>query len=160
MSISLRRFSIICLFLSFPICINGAAAQQCPKNAHVDSVEQDGNLRTVHCKCDDGYENSGGACQRIDGTPQCVQRAGEQLKRDQQQGCARVVGTCFTKNKISLSIDAAGCVAACRQVAGCAIGCGIFGLAAENVIASCVDAGNSCFEAALARHKQAVAACK
>ena len=94
------------------------------------------------------------------GNPQCVQRAGEQLKRDQQQGCARVVGTCFTNNKTSLSATAVGCVAACRQPAECAIGCGIAGLAAENVVTRCVDERNSCFEAALARHKQAVEACK
>jgi hypothetical protein len=123
-------------------------------------VTQEGNVKTFDCKCNEGYTARGGACVRIDGNPQCVQRAGEQLRADQQQGCARAVGTCFTNNKTQLTTAAVACVAACRQLAGCAIGCGISGLAAENVVARCVDERNSCFEAALSRHKQAVEACK
>src|SRR5215469_6449233 len=38
-------------------------AQECPANAHIDRVEQSGNTRTIHCKCNEGFENKGGACQ-------------------------------------------------------------------------------------------------
>ena len=137
-----------------------AFAQQCPANAHVTNVTQEGNKKTIRCKCDDGYEPHNGACESAGGKPQCVQLAGEQLKRDQQQGCASAVGKCFDNNKTSLSTAAIACVVACAKLAGCAIGCGISGLAAEDVVARCVDERNGCFEAALARHKQAVNACK
>jgi hypothetical protein len=82
-----------------------------------------------------------------------------QLKRDQQQGCARAVGQCFESNRTPLGTSAVACVAACRQLAGCAIGCGIAGLVAEGIIEKCVDQRNDCFEAALTKHRAAVQTC-
>ena len=142
------------------ISVGSASAQQCPPNSHVDRVEETGNTKTVHCKCNDGYENRGGTCARGGGSPECIKHAGDQLQRDQQQGCARVVGQCFQNSRTPLSASAIACVAACRQVSGCAIGCGIAGLAAETMTEKCIDERNSCFEAALARHQAAVRACK
>ena len=136
------------------------ALAQCPPHAHATGMTQEGDVRTIHCGCDAGYQNRNGACRTIGGDPQCVLQAGKQLKVDQQQGCARVVGKCFDTNQTPLSASAIACVAACRQVGGCAIGCGIAGLAAEAVIEKCIDEHNSCFEAALARHRAAVKACK
>jgi hypothetical protein len=150
----------ICLIMFAFFNAPSVFAQQCPANAHVTSVTQEGNKKTINCKCNDGFEPSGGACKPIAGNPQCVQLAGEKLKRDQQQGCASVVGKCFANNKTPLSTAAVGCVTACAKLAGCAIGCGISALAVEDVVARCVDERNSCFEAALARHKQAIQACK
>src|SRR5262249_18058392 len=40
-----------------------ADAQQCPSFAHLDRVEQRGNVRTVHCKCNEGYAARDGSCQ-------------------------------------------------------------------------------------------------
>lgn len=139
---------------------HGAVAQQCPPNSHVDRVEDAGNTETVHCKCDGGYEKRGGTCVRVGVNPQCVKQAGERLQREQQQGCARILGQCFQNNRTPLSATAVACVAACRQAAGCSIGCGIGGLAAEALIEKCVNERNNCFEAALARHRTAVDACK
>lgn len=41
-----------------------ALAQQCPGHAHVTAVTQAGNVRTVHCGCDDGYRSHNGQCER------------------------------------------------------------------------------------------------
>lgn len=73
-----------------------ALSQQCPQNAHVDRVDITGEVRTVHCKCDDGYKNVGGTCERAGTTmrptnptimraqtrAECVRAAGNQLKAD------------------------------------------------------------------------------
>jgi len=50
--------------ISCSIASTTVVAQQCPANAHVDRVEQTGNARTVHCKCDEGFKNVDGACVR------------------------------------------------------------------------------------------------
>jgi hypothetical protein len=42
-----------------------AAAQQCPPLTHLDRVEQHGNVRTVHCKCNAGYQARNGRCETI-----------------------------------------------------------------------------------------------
>jgi hypothetical protein len=139
----------------------GMAAQPtCPANAHVVSTEVNGNVTTVHCGCNAGYQNAGGACQPIGGDPQCIKQAGETLKSDQQQGCASAVSQCFANNQTPLSASAVACIVACRQAASCAIGCGIAGLASAALIEKCTDELNSCFDAALARNRAAVAACK
>jgi hypothetical protein len=51
-----------------------AAPQGCPANAHVVRTEVNGNVRTVHCGCDAGYRNVGGAC--------VIQDAGTDCKSD------------------------------------------------------------------------------
>lgn len=45
------------------LCFSGPAlGQGCPENAHVDRVQREGDVRTFHCVCNDGYEKSGGQC--------------------------------------------------------------------------------------------------
>lgn len=44
-----------------------AVAQQCPPNAHFTRSTQEGNVRTVHCECNDGYERQGNQCVRSGG---------------------------------------------------------------------------------------------
>jgi hypothetical protein len=39
-----------------------AAAQSCPNNAHVDHVEQQGDITKIICKCNAGYQKQGGTC--------------------------------------------------------------------------------------------------
>jgi hypothetical protein len=167
----LAALAAFCLALSGGTS-SGMAQTACPANAHVVSTDVNGNVTTVHCGCNAGYQNVGGACQPvaaspqkpasqpIGGDPQCIKQAGEALKNDQQQGCAVTVGQCFTDNKSPLSASALACLVACRQVATCAIGCGISALASASVVEKCVDVLNSCFDAALARNRVAVAACK
>jgi len=158
--------NVSCRLVLFLLCVppfilhEAAAQSECPANAHVDRVEMHDNLRTTYCKCDSGYESRGGACRAMVSDAQCVRRAGEQLRADQQQGCARTLGRCFEDNKTPLSVSALACVVACRQGASCAVGCGIGALAAEQIIEKCVDERNSCFAAALTRHQAAVKACK
>jgi len=134
--------------------------QECPSNSHYTGTSQLGNELTIHCECNAGYEKKNGACQSVLGDPACVKQAGLQLNRDREQGCARVLGRCFEERRTPLAVSALGCVAACRQVSGCAIGCGIAGLAAAANVETCVEQRNDCFEAALAKHKTAVKACQ
>ena len=143
----------------FAIGAAPALAQECPPNAHYTGSTREGNVRTIHCDCDSGYKKTNGACQRIIADPQCVKRAGEQLNKEREEGCARVVGRCFQDNKTALSAHALSCVVACRRVGSCAAGCGIAGLGAEVITEKCLDARNSCFEAALVKHSAAVKAC-
>jgi hypothetical protein len=151
------------LFLIGWLAIGAAPAlaqEQCPPNTHYVGSTREGNVRTIHCECDAGYKKtSDGACQAIVADPQCIKQAGERLQNERDEGCARVVGRCFQNNKTSLSAKAFACVAACRRVEGCAIGCGIAGLATEAIVATCVDEGTACFESALAKHRAAVRAC-
>jgi hypothetical protein len=71
------------------------AESECPTNAHVDRVEVTDDVRTTHCKCDDGYQHVGGGCARVTtirpASPtimraqtreECVRAAGEQLRND------------------------------------------------------------------------------
>ena len=148
---------MLCLLLSDPVI---AQAQECPLNSHYTGTSQLGNVKTIHCECNIGYEKKDGACQVVPGEPGCVRQAGLQLKKDREEGCARVVGRCFDEKSTPLTVSALGCVVACRQVAACAIGCGVAGLAAEGNIESCIDQRNDCFEAALAKHKAAVKVCQ
>ena len=152
---SVRAALIVCLF-AFLVAGTNTAYAACPPNSHEE--RQTGNV--VHCKCNGGFENRAGACRRISGDPACIKRAGEQLQRGQQKDCAHLVGACFTDNKAQLTGAALGCIIACRQLAGCAIGCGVSGLVAENIVTKCIDVRNSCFEEKLADHKRAVEACK
>ncbi len=52
---------ILCFFSS----ASGAEEQSCPPppHSHVDRVTQEGKVRTVHCKCDTGYEAKDGRCE-------------------------------------------------------------------------------------------------
>jgi hypothetical protein len=43
-----------------------ATAQQCPPHSHARAVSIPGNLQAAHCWCDDGYQNIGGVCVRIE----------------------------------------------------------------------------------------------
>ena len=38
------------------------AQEACPTNAHVTRVEQTGNVVTLHCACNAGYQDIGGQC--------------------------------------------------------------------------------------------------
>lgn len=39
-----------------------AVLAQCPSHAHVVGTTQEGNVNTIHCGCDFGYENRGQTC--------------------------------------------------------------------------------------------------
>ena len=39
-----------------------ALAQECPLNSSFERIEIKGNVRTTHCRCNEGYEKAGGAC--------------------------------------------------------------------------------------------------
>jgi len=159
----MRRFSIFCLFVPLMLLMDSADAQQCPPNAHVTSITQEGNKRIINCACDDGYESRSGACVRVSGArpdPQCVQRAGQQLDRDIKIGCAREMGNCLAKNNITFSGSALSCVARCNTFVSCLPACGVSGTIATSVVLQCWDDITPCKEGALVRHKQAVAACQ
>jgi hypothetical protein len=57
--------------LALPLPPRVAAAQQCPPLTHLDRVEQHGNVRTVHCKCNVGYQARNGRCEAV-APPQAV----------------------------------------------------------------------------------------
>jgi hypothetical protein len=59
-----RACSFIVLLGSVVVPVEPAPAQSqaCPLNAHVDRVTQEGNVRTTHCKCDDGFRSESGTC--------------------------------------------------------------------------------------------------
>jgi hypothetical protein len=156
----ITRLWIAFLPAAYFVASTDAVAQRCPPNAHYTETTRSANVETIHCECDIGFKKNEGTCRRIGGDPQCVKRAGERLNVERQQVCAGAVGLCFESRKILLSAAAVACVAACRQVGSCAVGCGIAGLAAERDIEACVDAFNGCQETALARYKDAVLACK
>jgi hypothetical protein len=55
----LPRFLIAAISIAFAQAAN---SQSCPANAHVDHVEVQGDIKKIICKCDAGYQKSGGSC--------------------------------------------------------------------------------------------------
>jgi hypothetical protein len=164
-------FAIVLLMASG----RGAVAQQCPPNSHVDRVIQDGNTQTIHCKCDDGYENRGGKCERvvqIRPTPptiiraqtraECVRSAGVKL-REELAKCRSPLIECM-KNA-GVRPKEAICAASALVVAvdptkvtvlGAAIACGDKVYEAADV---CSPTWGNCYDGPLAAHKAAITNC-
>src|SRR6266851_8720351 len=57
--------ALLFLIGCFLISATNALAQLCPPTTHYTHTTHEGNVETIHCDCDSGYENGGGACQRI-----------------------------------------------------------------------------------------------
>ena len=79
---------------------HAVALEDCPAHAHVDRVEMNGDVRTTHCVCDEGYENVNGSCaratmMRAQTRTECVRSAGEQLKQDLAR-CKSPIVECLT----------------------------------------------------------------
>lgn len=60
------------LTLALPLAPRVIAAQECPPLTHLDRVEQHGDVRTVHCKCNAGYQARNGRCEAV-AAPQAMQ---------------------------------------------------------------------------------------
>src|SRR5262245_59918125 len=65
---AMLRLSIISGFILLVIANSSVVfAEECPgkANAHITSVTQEGNKRTIRCACDDRYVSRGNACEAI-----------------------------------------------------------------------------------------------
>ncbi len=56
------RLAAIALFAT---ALPGVAQAQCPANATLMGTKQQGNLKVLDCKCNNGFEARGGACARV-----------------------------------------------------------------------------------------------
>lgn len=112
------------LVLAWP---KSADSQSCPANAHVDQVEQHGDVKKIICTCDFGYQKQGARCVRIETLrpaterevrglrAQCVADAGRRLRADLKvcekslfsclinKGNSKALATCATTVLIGLA---------------------------------------------------------
>lgn len=154
-------FRVVFVVASLMLGESASANQhECPENARYIGSVTEGNVRTIRCECNAGYEKKNGDCKPIMGDPACVKQAGLKLNQDREVSCKQILGVCFQDNKTPLSAAALGCVAGCRRVDTCAVACGIAGLAAAGYVEKCIDKRNDCYEAALRQHTASVKACK
>ncbi len=168
----LRRILVLTFFV---LSCQSALAQQCPANSHVDRVIQEGNTQTIHCKCDNGYENRGGKCERaaeIRPTPpttmraqtraECVRSAGIKL-REELAKCRSPLIECMknagVKPKEAICAASALVVAVDPSkvtVLGAAIACGDKVYEAADV---CSPTWGNCYDGPVAAHKAAISNC-
>jgi hypothetical protein len=53
---------IACSLFLFATGVDRTLAQQCPPNSHRTATSQKGNVRTIHCECNEGYVKNQGEC--------------------------------------------------------------------------------------------------
>jgi hypothetical protein len=162
------RFVAIAFFLIAPL---GVARAQCPPHAHFTGSTEKGEVKTIHCKCDDGYEARGGACvpittMRARTRPECIRAAGTDLSEDLARCRAPLLALCITDPSANEKVATCLTVAALIKfdpskvtVLGALIACGFAAPDAYKVIQQCPEIRDDCLAKSLKTHKDSVKAC-
>lgn len=179
----MRLLFCFAVALALPLLNGGAALAGCPP--HSSARYETGNV--VHCRCNAGYENRGGACRPVPSLrakrqpsmramtrAECVRVAGEQLRKALGQcksplvHCLTSAGvriheaTCAASTLVSALVLAADPTKVSAAVAGPAVAGAVVacGREAYDAVEKCSPDWGTCQAAPLRAHKAALNACR
>jgi hypothetical protein len=152
------------------LAVAGVARAQCPPHARFIGSTHDRDTKTLHCKCDDGFEPRGAACARIttmraQTKPECVRSAGAQLSDDLAQ-CGASLPLCLSDPTANENVAKCLSVASLIKfdptkvtVFAALYECGFAAPDVYKIIHQCPEIKDACLARALQTHKDSVASC-
>lgn len=152
------------------MALPGVGQAQCPPNATLMGTKQQGDLKILDCKCNDGFEKHGNACVRIttmraQTKPECVRSAGTQLQEELDR-CKAPLRLCLNDPAVNEKVGTCLAVAALIKfdpskvtVLGALIACGLATPDAYKIVHQCPEIKDECLVSALKTHKDNVKDC-